>query len=142
MTPPVRQSYENVKQIQQASVEATILNQWNMLRKDAVVDVASLPSTGNTVDDCRVVEEDGFVYKWNGASRAKLSPYVNLSYNASTGALTTINGNSVSTLLTIQSGSWSPVWTNVPRFIWDRYLDTAWPTIYTATGATNNDWIA
>jgi hypothetical protein len=40
--------------------------------------------------------------------------------------------------------SWidSPVWTHIPRFVWDRYVQTNGPTIWTGYGLTNADWIS
>lgn len=38
--------------------------------------------------------------------------------------------------------AWSPVWVTWPRYVGDRYIDTTWPTIYTAYGTTNVDRIS
>lgn len=38
--------------------------------------------------------------------------------------------------------SWSPVWIIVPRYVWDRYIDMTWPTVYTAYGLNNTEWIS
>jgi hypothetical protein len=40
-----------------------------------------------------------------------------------------------------KTGSGTPVGSVLPDYIWQHYIDTAWPTVYHATGATNADWI-
>lgn len=58
MTPPKRQSQDQEKELQQQAMDAWILNAWDMVWKDSVPDLASLPLTGNDVDDYRIVLAD------------------------------------------------------------------------------------
>lgn len=38
--------------------------------------------------------------------------------------------------------SWSPIWVLLPEWPGHRYLDTNWPTIWTAYWMTDQDWIS
>lgn len=72
MTPPKRQSQDQEKELEQQAMDAWILNAWDIVWKDSVPDLASLPMTGNDVDDYRIVLADWLPRKWNGTARVKL----------------------------------------------------------------------
>lgn len=124
MTPPNRPSQDQRKLLLIQAYQATIANQWDIVWKDDVTDVGSLPMTGNSVNDHRLVLFDWFVRRRTGTSWLVIGP----------------------------SGSWvlppliwadTPIITGaVPRYIGDEYIDITGPTRYWAYGLTTNDRIA
>lgn len=65
---PQRQSFETMEQVRLDSTVQTILQQWNVNFKDNVQNISDLPLLDNEVDDFRLVLQNGWVYKWDGAS--------------------------------------------------------------------------
>lgn len=44
--------------------------------------------------------------------------------------------------MSVLSWAWSPIWVVTPTFVWQRYLDSTWPTFYTAYWLTDTEWIS
>lgn len=102
--------------------EATLAWQGDIVRKDDVTDYASLPLTGNTLDDHRLVLADWFVYRRDGTA------WVNIAIGMPPMALTG-HGTPQSNMV-------------VPRRMDDVYIDLDGPTRYFSFGPTYNDWMS
>ena len=70
MTPPIRQSQDQEKELQQQAFEAWLVWAWDIVRKDSVPDVPSLPLSWNSIDDYRIVLSDWLPRKRTGGWRA------------------------------------------------------------------------
>lgn len=70
---PDRQPFDWMDYVRLDATVQTILQQSNVNFKDNVATVSDLPTTWNSVDDFRLVLQDGWVYKWNWSSRWKIS---------------------------------------------------------------------
>lgn len=78
VTIPNRQSFETMEQIKLDATVQTILQQGNVNFKDNVSTVSDLPTTGNEVNDFRMVLENWWVYRWDWVSWGILSVWGNL----------------------------------------------------------------
>lgn len=66
MTDPVRQGFEHIKDINLEAYVNTLSLQGELVFKDSVPTLVSLPTTGNSINDHRRVLADGYVRKWDG----------------------------------------------------------------------------
>ena len=118
--------------------------QWALVYKWNVADVASLPSSWNTVWDVYYVEADGLMYAWDGTAwkavgntQIDLSNYFNVTTNT-TDDITQGSTNLFVTQAMINSWNWKQwaltAWTNIQINNW---VISATDTTYSAgTGIT------
>lgn len=113
--------------------------QWALVYKWNVADVASLPSSWNTVWDVYYVEADGVMYAWDGTAwkavgntQIDLSNYFNVTTNT-TDDITQGNTNLFVTQAMIESWNWKQwaltAWTNIQINNW---VISATDTTYSA----------